>query len=174
MVNLVLIGMPGSGKSTVAKRLATEFQLELIDTDKVIERQYQTSLQQLVDSEGVDQVREIEEKTLLALELNNCIVSTGGSAVYSEQAMDYLSKHALVVYLQISQQTLEQRVTNLNGRGILMQAGATLKSLAQERTPLYQRWADVVIDNDKVLDKQQFQKIVSAVNAGIKETNADG
>lgn len=167
MVSLVLIGMPGSGKSTVAKRLATEFKLELIDTDKVIERQYQIGLQQLVDSEGVDQVRKIEERTLLSLKLNNCIVSTGGSAVYSEQAMDYLSKNALIVYLQISQQTLEQRVTNLNDRGILMQAGTTLKSLAQERTPLYQRWADVVIDNDSVLDKEQFQKIVSAVNAGI-------
>lgn len=163
-MNLVLIGMPGSGKSTVAKLLAAEFELELVDSDKVIEQQHQISLQQLVNQQGVDAVRAIEEQTLLELELNNSIISTGGSAVYSETAMQYLSDNAVIVYLRISQKILEQRVTNLNNRGILMSPEATLKSLADERTPLYERWADVVVDNDCALDDLQLQKIVSAIS----------
>lgn len=140
--NIILIGMPGAGKTTVGQHLSKRLDCALIDTDRLIEKHTDRSLQDIVDTEGYLHLREIEASVLLTLDCQNTIISTGGSAVYSAEAMQHLRHLGRVYFLHLPFIDIEQRIDNLNSRGLAKAAGQSLTSLYEERQPLYTLYAD--------------------------------
>ena len=143
--NLILIGMPGAGKSTVGAVLAKLSGRELVDTDRLIEANQKRSLQTIVDIDGHLALRAIEEKILLNLRCENSVIATGGSAVYSAAAMAHLKQLGTVVYLQADLQTIESRINDLATRGIARRPDQSFPDLYRERTSLYAAYADIVV-----------------------------
>ena len=141
-----LIGMPGAGKSTIGVVLAKLSGLRFVDTDLNIQVQAGATLQQLLDSKGYQYLRSLEEEVLLGIELGGAIIATGGSVVYSEVVMRQLTNAGPVVYLQADLPTLQQRVAAAPLRGIACATGQDFADIFAERTPLYTRYADLVVD----------------------------
>ena len=141
-----LIGMPGAGKSTVGVLLAKMTTLRFVDTDLDIQVKAAASLQCILEQQGYRALRQLEETVLLELELDHALVSTGGSVVYSETSMRRLRAAGPVVYLRVSLPTLSQRIANAPPRGIASDSTQSFAEVFAERTPLYQRYADITID----------------------------
>lgn len=146
--NLVLIGMPGSGKSTVGVILAKRASHDFIDTDLVIQSVEHRSLQAIMDKEGYMKLREIEARVLQTLNVENHIISTGGSAVYSDAAMQHLRKNGTTIYLDVSLDTLRARITDYETRGIAKRPDQSFDDLFLERTRLYTKYADLIVKGD--------------------------
>jgi len=143
--NIILIGMPGSGKSTVGVILAKLTFRSFIDTDVLIQATEGLSLQELVDTRGYMDLRKIEEQVLLGLNCRNHVIATGGSCVYSRAAMVHLKQDGLCVFLDTDLATLQKRIRNFNTRGLAKKAGQTLGDLFEERHPLYREYADITV-----------------------------
>lgn len=141
-----LIGMPGAGKSTVGVILAKLTGQRFADSDLEIQVREGATLQEILEQEGFLRLREIEQEVLLKLPLQEAILSTGGSAVYSEQAMNRLRRAGPIVYLKADLDTLEQRVAAAPLRGIASESEQSFAQIFAERTPLYERYGDVVVD----------------------------
>lgn len=137
--NLVLIGMPGAGKSTVGVLLAKTLKMPFTDTDILIQKQENSYLQELIEKHGIDGFIKIEENTVKSLDLRNHVIATGGSVVYSETAMAHLKAHGIIFFLNARLYQLERRLKNSRNRGIAMSPGQTLGSLYRERLPLYKK-----------------------------------
>lgn len=167
MTNLIIIGMPGCGKSTFGKRLAEQLGMHFVDTDELIEKRFGCALQTVLDRQGLQSFRRIEEEVLSALQVQNCVVSTGGSAVYSEAAMQHLADIGRIVYLHISMKTLLLRVNNSAARGLMKLPSTSLQGLYIERAPLYERWAEVTLHNDWPLTALQFERLRKALYAAL-------
>lgn len=144
--NLVLIGMPGAGKSTVGVLLAKALKMPFADTDILIQRQENSYLQELIEKHGIDGFIKIEENTVKDLDLRNHVIATGGSVVYSEAAMNHLKEQGIVFFLNAKMYQLERRLKNSRTRGIAMLPGQTLGSLYRERLSLYKKYADIEIN----------------------------
>jgi len=144
--SIILIGMPGAGKSTIGVVLAKLCGLDFLDTDLAIQSGAGATLQAILESEGYIHLRQLEEVVLLDVNLSRSVVATGGSVVYSEAAMQRLQSAGPVVYLQADLGTLEQRVASAPLRGIASEAGQSFAELYAERTPLYERYADITVD----------------------------
>lgn len=143
--NIVLIGMPGAGKSTVGVILAKLAALQFVDTDLLIQTGKKKSLQDIVDNEGYLALRQAEEQVLLGLKLSNCVIATGGSAVYSQPAMTLLKADGLVVFLDLPLAVLETRIRDYSTRGLAKPPEQSFTDMFQERRPLYARYADITI-----------------------------
>jgi shikimate kinase len=148
--NIVLIGMPGAGKSTVGVLLAKQLGLNFIDTDVLIQVREKQTLQELLDAQGYLALRAAEEKVLLSLfdgsdECGGVVVATGGSAVYSEAGMSNLAANATIVYLDVPLDELRKRVVNYDNRGIAARADQSFEDLFVERNTLYQQYGEVVM-----------------------------
>lgn len=141
-----LTGMPGAGKSTVGVILAKLCGLRFIDTDLDIQVRENATLQHILERDGYQRLRAIEQEVLLAIPLEHAIISTGGSVVYSQPGMRRLKAAGAVVYLEADLATLEQRVSAAPLRGIACDPGQTYARVFAERTPLYKRYADITID----------------------------
>ena len=163
--NLLLIGMPGCGKSTLGRQVARLLGLQFLDTDELIEQRYGHSLQHLVNRHGYRYLRRIEADVLSSLDLQNHVISTGGSAVYSDAAMRHLTASSRIIYLSISLPTLMQRVDNSASRGLAKLPGVSLQAIYRERLPLYQRYAEITVDNNRPLSAWQLEKIVKQMIA---------
>jgi len=148
--------MPGAGKSTVGVQLAKYLGQDFIDTDILIQTQQEKQLQEILDSEGHLALRQIEEETLLGIQSKNSLISTGGSAVYSEKAMHHLKSLGIIVYLEVSLDVLKQRVTDEDSIGIARSKGQTFDDIYQERTPLYRQYADIIYNNNQNIDIAQL------------------
>jgi len=157
--NIVLIGMPGSGKSTVGIILAKMLVRPFLDTDILIQLVEKRSLQDIIDSEGHMVLREIEERVLLDVKCENHIIATGGSAAYSERAMLYLKKNSVIVFLDASLQTLKSRIHNYETRGLAKRAEQSFSDLFHERFELYSRYADITIDSNRSSQEEVCQHI---------------
>ena len=146
MNNIILIGMPGCGKSTVGVVLAKAANMDFIDSDLVIQKQTGKRLSQIIEESGDDAFRQIENRINAALEAENSVIATGGSAIYGEDAMRHFKAIGTVVYLRLSYEAVADRLGDLHARGVTMTPGWTLRNLYDERVPLYEKWADLTID----------------------------
>jgi shikimate kinase len=145
-MNLILIGMPGAGKSTVGVILAKLTARDFVDTDLLIQTSQQRTLQDIVDNDGYLALRSIEGDVLQQLELRNCVIATGGSAVYSDAAMVHLKKDGTVVFLDVDAATLEARVHDFRTRGLAKRPDQDFSDMFRERYDLYTKYADIVVN----------------------------
>ena len=158
--NIVLIGMPGSGKSTVGIVLAKLCLRDFMDTDVLIQSREGMKLQDIIDSSGHSGLRKIEEQGILTLSAENYVIATGGSAIYSDSAMGHLKQNGWIVFLDVSLEILEARLGDYSARGIARRPGQTIMDLFEERGELYRRYADYTIKCDH-LSQDQVSKIVA-------------
>ena len=164
--NIVLIGMPGVGKSTVGVILAKVLGYLFIDADLVIQNREIRLLHEIISEEGLDGFLKAEENANVYIAQNEekSIVATGGSVVYCEKAMQELKKTGRVIYLELEYDQLKKRLGNLKGRGVVLKDGQDLRGLYEERIPLYEKYADLTV-NEKNLDVEQtLQKIVDRLS----------
>jgi shikimate kinase len=164
MKNIILIGMPGAGKSTVGVILAKTLGRTFTDTDIVIQEHAGRLLQEIIDTEEPDAFLAIEEKTILSLHCHNSVIATGGSVVFSTKAMEYLKEEGVVVYLKISFEEMEKRLRNITTRGIVLFKGESLLDMYHERIPLYEKYADITID----CKGEDFEEVVGNVMGGLR------
>ena len=146
--NIVLIGMPASGKSTIGVLLAKTLGMDFVDTDLLIQRSEGALLQDIITKKGIDEFIQIEQDIITKLDCAKCVIATGGSAVYGEKAMEHLKLNGIVVYLEASYEEVKRRLTNIKSRGIVFGKGQDLYSLYNERIPLYKKYADITIECD--------------------------
>ena len=162
-----LIGMPGSGKSCMGRSVSGKMKLTLIDSDKMIEKLTGKRLQDIIDEKGVEEFRRIEEEVLLSIECpegKDAILSTGGSAVYSERGMQHLKRLGKVIYLYCSPETIIDRIDNFADRGIVLKPGQDLRGLYEERHPLYSKYADITVSCDGRAYPRYQREIISSIN----------
>ncbi|MDD2734935.1 MAG: shikimate kinase [Desulfuromonadaceae bacterium] len=143
--NLILIGMPGAGKSTIGVILAKRSSRNFVDTDLLIQTSTGRTLQDIVDRDGYELLRKIEEDVLLGLSVSNCIIATGGSAVYSDRAMIHLKSDGIVVFLDADMTTLEARIHDYSTRGLAKRVDQNFADMFHERLTLYTKYADITI-----------------------------
>lgn len=164
--NVVLIGMPGAGKSTLGVVLAKILGYEFIDADLLIQSKLDKTLQKIIDACGPDGFIEVENEVLCTLSANRAVIATGGSAVYSDEAMEHLRSIGTVVYLRVSYEELESRLGGLHERGVVMKngMGMSLHDLYEERRPLYEKYADVTIDIDGLSVRDAARRLVDQLS----------
>lgn len=157
--NIVLVGMPGAGKSTLGVLLAKELAVSFVDTDILIQEHIGMRLQTYLDNKGFQALRQQEEEVILASRFESHVIATGGSAVYSQAGMRHLQKNSHIVYLHIELPTLIHRVQNQTERGIANEKGASLADIYRERKPLYERWCDDRIAIDELGVEQSLEAL---------------
>lgn len=148
MENIILIGMPGCGKSTVGVVLAKALGMDFIDSDLLIQRREGKRLAQIIEEMGDDGFRAVENEVNAAIDVQGCVIATGGSVIYGQEAMAHLRSIGTVVYLQLSYAQVEERLGDLHARGVTVKPGQTLRDLYNERCPMYERHAHVTISCD--------------------------
>jgi shikimate kinase len=161
--NIVLIGMPGSGKSTVGILLAKKIGKDFIDTDILIQVEQERTLQDIVDKDGYMELRRIEENTLVKLAYKNHVVSTGGSAAYSHNAMTHLKNDGVIIFLNVTLNELFNRVKDFETRGLAKRHDQTLDDLFDERYSLYKKYADITIDSSQMTLEETCGRIISMI-----------
>ena len=154
-----VIGMAGCGKTTIGKALSIELSLSYVDTDKLIENQFKQSLEDIKQSNGYKFVRKAEEEIILGLKNNIEIISTGGSAVYSESAMSHLQSFSKIIYISTPLSVIKERIGDGQGRGFAAPNEMSIEDVFYEREPLYNKWADKTVDGS--LAKDQLIQIIS-------------
>ena len=161
--NLVLIGMPGSGKSTIGVILAKKTSRDFVDTDLLIQTSQERNLQDIVDHEGYAALRNIEERVLLDLYVHNHVIATGGSAVYSNQAMAHLKSGGLVIFLDVDLVMLESRIPDFSTRGLAKRPEQSLSELFDERFGLYAKHADITIKCGRLNHEHVCARIIKEI-----------
>ncbi len=157
--HISFIGMAGCGKTTIGKALSIELSLSYVDTDKLIENQFKQSLEDIKQSNGYKFVRKAEEEIILGLKNNIEIISTGGSAVYSESAMSHLQSFSKIIYISTPLNIIKERIGDGQGRGFAAPNEMSIEDVFYEREPLYNKWADKTVDGS--LAKDQLIQIIS-------------
>ena len=157
--NIVLIGMPGAGKSTVGVVVAKKLGYRFADSDLVIQETFGKLLHELITERGVEGFWALENDINASLELSNTVIATGGSACYGKEAMEHLRKNGVVVYLELGYDSLTERLGDLNARGVTILPGQTLKELYEERTPLYEQYADVTVNCEGKLLREVVEEV---------------
>jgi len=145
-MNIVLIGMPGAGKSTLGVLLAKALGMDFVDTDIVIQQQAGRLLQEIIDHDGIEAFLRLEEEIVSDLKIKNSVVATGGSIIYSERAMQALKQDGQVFYLNVPGDEIARRLQNITTRGIVIKPGQSLQDVYEARGPLYSQYADHTID----------------------------
>ena len=164
--NIVLIGMPGAGKSTLGVVLAKMLGMDFVDCDLVIQRQHGKTLQEIIDDEGTGGFIAAEEQALAGLDAECSIIATGGSAVYSDVAMQHLATMGPIVYLEISYESLVTRLGDLHERGVVLRNGTSmsLRELYDEREPLYRSYANLTVNVDDQTIPVAARKVADAIS----------
>lgn len=158
--NIVLIGMPGVGKSTVGVILAKVLGYEFVDADLLIQKKEKRLLKEIIAQEGQEGFLRIENQVNAAIETERAVIATGGSVVYCREAMEHLRDIGTVIYLKLEYDILKSRLGNLRGRGVVLKEGQTLRDLYEERVPLYEKYADLTVDEKNTGAEETLQKIL--------------
>lgn len=148
MDNIILIGMPASGKSTVGVILAKIIGYDFIDSDLLIQKAEGMKLAQIISKKGVDGFIRVEERVNAAIEAHRSVIATGGSAVYGQKAMEHFRQIGTIVYLKVDFDELERRLGNIRQRGVVLREGQTLRDLYEERSVLYDKYADLTVTEE--------------------------
>ena len=164
MKNIVLIGMPGVGKSTAGVVLAKILGYEFIDADLIIQQQEGKLLREIIAEVGTDGFIEVENRVNSQIEVEKSVIATGGSVVYGKEAMQHLREIGTVVYLKVSYDILEKRLHDIKGRGVVLKDGQDLRGLYEERVPLYEKYADITVCEDNLNVEQTIEKITEQLN----------
>lgn len=159
MKNIILTGLPGSGKSTTGVVLAKTLGRAFFDTDIVIQERTGRRLQEIIDSDGTEAFLKIEEEAVLALERRNAVIATGGSVVLVPRAMEHLRETGIIVFLVISYDEMVRRLDNISTRGVVLLPGQDLRAMYNERVPLYHQYADITVD----ITKESFEKTIGTI-----------
>ena len=162
MDNIILIGMPGVGKSTAGVVLAKVLGYKFIDADLLIQQEENRLLHEIISQEGTEGFLRIENRVNAGIEADRAVIATGGSVVYGTEAMEHLKAIGTVVYLKLPYEVLEKRLHNIKGRGVVLKDGQTLRELYEERVPLYEKYADIVIEEENLDVEQTIESIVNA------------
>ncbi len=161
--NIVLIGMPGVGKSTVGVILAKVLGYEFVDADLLIQKREKRLLKEIIAQEGQEGFLQIENSVNASIEAEGAVIATGGSVVYCKEAMEHLKQIGTVIYLKLEYNILKKRLGNLRGRGVVLKDGQTLKDLYEERVPLYEQYADITVDEKNTGAEETLQKILQVL-----------
>lgn len=164
MNNVILVGMPGCGKSTVGVVLAKSLGYDFTDTDLIIARKEGKKLQKLIDEDGIQKFLQVENQVGKELSCSETVVATGGSMIMNPDAMEHLKSIGKVVYINVPLDVLKKRITNMKTRGIVFEKGETLDDIFAKRTPLYEKYADITINISKNNSLEQaVNKIVKKI-----------
>ena len=158
--NIVLIGMPGVGKSTIGVVLAKMLGYDFIDADLVIQEKEKKLLREIIAEVGAEGFIEVENRVNSSIEAEHAIIATGGSVVYGAEAMAHLKEIGTVLYLKLPYEELQKRLRDIKGRGVVLNDGQTLKDLYEERVPLYEKYADLTVDEERCSIEQTIDKIL--------------
>lgn len=158
--NIILIGMPGVGKSTIGVVLAKMLGYQFLDADLVIQEKEKKLLREIIEEVGAEGFIEVENRINSQIEAEHSIIATGGSVVYGTQAMAHLREIGTVLYLKLPYKELECRLSDIKGRGVVLKEGQTLRDLYEERVPLYEKYADVTVDEYRLNVEQTIEKIM--------------
>ena len=167
MKNIVLVGMPGSGKSTLGISLAKKIGYGYIDSDSVIVAREGKLLADLIEELGNEGFLALEAKVNSSICASRCVISTGGSAIYSAHAIEKMRERGVIVYLKLSYEEVSRRLGDLKKRGVVMKDGFTLKDLYEERTPLYECHADIVVELGNASIEENTEKVRRAIECLI-------
>jgi len=159
--NIVLIGMPAVGKSTVGNLLAQKIGFDFLDSDDLIQSKEQKTLSQIILEKGIDQFLKIEARHIVRIACSNHVIATGGSVVYSQKAMEHLAKIATIIYLSIDFDMLLTRLSDITSRGVAVRPGQRIEDLYKERTPLYDTYCDIKIDCLSMTAEQVVEQAVA-------------
>ena len=166
--NVVLIGMPGAGKSTIGVILAKVLGKDFIDADLVIQKKEGRLLREIIEQEGPDDFLAVEERVNAGICPDAAVIATGGSVVYGQRAMEHLGRIGAIVYLKLSYPAVESRLRDIRGRGVVLRDGQTLLDLYQERAVLYERYADVTVEEDGLGVEETLEKTLQALEMLIE------
>ena len=164
MKNITLIGMPGSGKSSVGILLAKKLGMSFVDVDILIQEKEGRLLKEIIADVGNEKFIEIENKANLELDVQSSIIAPGGSVIYGEEAMEHLKEISKVIYLDISYNALKRRLGNLQDRGVVLNNGMTLRGLYNERIPYYKKYADITIH----IGRKSISKLINEISEAVK------
>lgn len=166
--NVVLIGMPGAGKSTIGVVLAKVLGYKFVDSDLVIQEKTHKLLKDIIEEEGTDGFKKVENKVNAELEAERSVIATGGSVVYGQEAMEHLRNIGVVIYIRVPYEEINRRISNLKGRGVVMEEDQTLLDIFNERNGLYEKYADVIIDISNIGIEESVCKILQSYIAFSK------
>lgn len=173
MDNIVLIGMPGVGKSTIGVILAKELGYQFVDADLLIQEREHKLLKEIIAEQGVEGFIEVENQVNASIQAHHTVIATGGSVVYGKEAMEHLKKISTVIYLKLSYESLQKRLGNLKNRGVVLRKDQTLKHLYDERVPLYEKYADFVIDEENRDIEGTLQIIIREIEENQKRNKVN-
>ena len=154
--------MAGAGKSSIGKKLANYLMFDLIDSDYLIEKNQNKSLQEVLVENGIQRFKEIEEAAILSVEFNQTVLATGGSAIFSKKAMNYIAGNSLVIYLEVSFEDIIDRIPDFSNRGFIKEADQTMEYAFNERENIYREFADYIVTNNEGLESC-FEKILRII-----------
>lgn len=163
MDNIVLIGMPGVGKSTAGVVLAKILGYRFIDADILIQEQEHRLLSEIIEEEGIAGFIQIENRVNGSIQTERSVIATGGSVIYGREAMEHLSKIGKIVYLKVSYELLSKRLKDIKDRGVVLSKDQSLKDLYEERTPLYEKYAHIVVDQEGLDVENTIQEIIKSL-----------
>ena len=163
MNNVILIGMPAVGKSTVGVVVAKRLGYKFVDTDILIQEEEGRLLREIIEEKGIHGFLEIEDRVNAGFDVENTVISPGGSVVYCENAMEHYKKIGTVVYLQVSFETINKRLKNAKGRGVVLKEGQTLKDLYDERVRLFEKYADVTVSEDGLNLEETIEEVLKTL-----------
>ena len=166
--NLILVGMPASGKSTIGVILAKVIGYDFIDSDLLIQRKEGKRLSEIIEEKGIDGFLAVENEVNASIEASQCVIATGGSAVYGVEAMQHLREIGAVIYLQVDFDVIQKRLRNIRQRGVVLREGQTLRDLYDERTVLYEKYADLIVREGSGEIEEVVARIIRTLRAGAR------
>lgn len=165
MKNIILVGMPSAGKSTIGIILAKVLGYQFLDSDLLIQEQEKALLKDIIDKRGIDGFLAIENQINSEIDTVNTVIATGGSVIYGKEAMEHLRENGIIVYIKLSLETITERLGNMKQRGVVLRAGQDLKMLYEERCPLYEKYAHITVSGEQLNTEELMEKIVEELHS---------